>query len=778
MKIRTKRGQLAFYASALISLIVLILGLFAYEVSEYCLAREQLQTAVEASALACETTLASSGIASSQNSQNNAFGAAAHVFQLNSILGKSLVGATLANAGDPPPTAAGEAAISFQLLDPITHEPASNLQPGANAGAVIQATGTFAYMPSFSRFVGTAFQPIRLEASVLSGVRPLDLVVAMDISGGMDDETPVTLVHRYWDYDNNFPPHHIVYMVPDAHGDPNQPAQGYLGDLFCYQAPHVNGLWPQGLDNGVLPTLPNCQQKFSELPNTATCKLRCAGNSDAGNPPGNYVAAFAGDNAPPATAAGSGTGQGPVSGSVNNDINAIAACVQAVDNASVGTTGFGWGGPIPDTVGGFVPPDPRNQPMINLTQAIYQGELDGISGQQIIEAFNAGNAAAAPVASMYIQMTSMTGASMECLVPAGPPFVQNSISGFPSSYTRYNMEFASGSAASDPNEVLSPTGTQGPSVGTTPTVMWGPSYSNTFTDMVVNLDGNTTFNSYTNGAYTFPCVGALVEASRGDLENSNAATGCGLDLGALGGVTPLAGYQAAYQQAALLQIQPLRSIVSTLPNFLTLTTQVGDTNLGFSTFNDTAGTKPNDTFKDSNVAPVYPAGGKSDFPLPGIQLGANNINAITSALPGLRVGGNRNVAKAIETARKQLTKKGRQGSQKAILLITDGAPEENLNGTLDQTTALADARAQAALAKQDNIAIFCIAVTADATTQSAEEAIYNDTNNSTSSGGLSAIAGNGGRFYQVQYSGASGAQTNLTTAFGNVVRQLCSLIRK
>jgi Flp pilus assembly protein TadG len=95
MKIRKQQGQLAFYASALIALIVLILGLFAYEVSEYCLAREQLQTAVEASALACETTLASSGVASSQDSQNNAFSAATHVFQLNSILGKSLAHVTL-----------------------------------------------------------------------------------------------------------------------------------------------------------------------------------------------------------------------------------------------------------------------------------------------------------------------------------------------------------------------------------------------------------------------------------------------------------------------------------------------------------------------------------------------------------------------------------------------------------------------------------------------------------------------------------------------------------
>lgn len=771
MKVRKKQGQLAFYAAALISLIVLILGLFAYEVSEYCLARGQLQTAVEASALACETTLASSGTPNSQNSLSNAYLAAAHIFQLNSILGNSLAGASLSSCGDPPPTAAGEAAISFQLLDPITYQPDPNPLAGAAGGAVIQATGKYAYMPSFSRFVGVTIQPIRLEASILSGVRPLDLVVAMDVSGGMDDATPVTLVHRYWDFDNNYSPHHVVYMIPDAHGDPNQPAEGYLGDLFCYQAPNVNGLWPQGLQNGALPTLPNCQQKFSEIPNTATCKLRSNGTTDAGNPPGNYVAAYAGDNGP------SGGGQ-QNGGNVNADVNAIATCVQAVDNASAGTTGFGWGGPIPDSVGGFVPPDPRNQPMINLTQAIYQGELHGITGQQIIQAFNAGNAAAAPVASMYIQMTSPNSASMECLVPAGPPFVQNSISGFPSSYIRYGMEFASGSTASDPNEVLSPTGTQGPSTGNVPTVSWGPTFSNTFTDIVVNLDGKTKFDSYTSGVYNFPCVGALVEGSRGTLDDPNLATGSGLDLGALGGITPQAGYQAAYQQAALLQIQPLRAIVTTLPNFLNLATKVGDTNLGFSSFNDTAGTAPTQTFHDANISPIYPAGGSNNYPLPGIQLGANNINAITGALPGLRVGGNRNVAKAIQTARQQLTSRGRQNSQKAILLIVDGAPEENLNGAVDPTTALADARAQAVLAKQDSIAIFCVAVTSDATTQSAEAAIYNDTNNNPTSGGLSAIAGRGGRFYQVQYSGASGAQTNLTNAFGNVLRQLVSLMRK
>jgi hypothetical protein len=97
---------------------------------------------------------------------------------------------------------------------------------------------------------------------------------------------------------------------------------------------------------------------------------------------------------------------------------------------------------------------------------------------------------------------------------------------------------------------------------------------------------------------------------------------------------------------------------------------------------------------------------------------------------------------------------------------------------VDSTTALADARAQAALAKQEGIAIFCVAVTADANTQTAEEAIYNDTSTNSTSGGLSAIAGHGGRFYQIQYSGANSAQANLTNAFGNVVRQLVSLMRK
>ena len=766
---------MAFFGGLLLSLIVFILGMFSYQLAEYFLARDQLLAVVQAAALSCQTALASSGNTTDSGNQTNAYSTGLYIFQGNSILGNSLSTATLCPTPTPPFLAAGQATLSFQLLDAWSHQPIVNPQPGVTTSAIIQATGTYGYLPTFAQFLGFSLIPMQLQTSALSGVSPLDLVVILDVSGGMDDETDVTLVERYWDYDNNFPPHHIVYMIPPMDGDPTQPAQGPIGGIFCYQAPNVNGLPPQSLQLASTdPTLPPCKQSFTNNPGSPALPLRSAGLTDSQNPPGNYVAAHVGATAPPGM-------MGPVS-LLQIDLQQIALNTmkisQGINSPPTGPGNFQM--LASDIPGLLASPNALSQLEGYIDRALI---LDGATVGQVIEAINAGHAAAGPM-----RPYTLTGFNAWPFPQPGIAIFTNSTGYMPPmtrqgpgpsspGYWRYGLFFASGSAASDPNAVIVPTGTPGPSTGAPlfqPIPIWGPITQQTFTDLVVNLDGKVQFAGCTYNGFSFPSVGALVEAQRGNLDSAAAALAAGVDLQALG-VTPKAGYQAAYQQAALLEIEPLMAVERALNSFLTEAVQMGSTYLGFISFNDNAGTTPGQTFTDANIAPIYPPGGNGVFPLPGISLAANNAAPITSVLSTLRVGNGRNTAKALQAALNQFTSSGRPGSIKAIVLITDGVPDTEIGGIYNPVKALSDTRAQAVNAHAQGVAIFTVAITDTFDSQAQETAIYNDTNDDALTGGISAIAKHGGRYYQIQYTNASTTQTNLMQTFANILRQLVSL---
>jgi hypothetical protein len=267
----------------------------------------------------------------------------------------------------------------------------------------------------------------------------------------------------------------------------------------------------------------------------------------------------------------------------------------------------------------------------------------------------------------------------------------------------------------------------------------------------------------------------VIEAARGNLESDATAKAAGLDLEALG-VSPMAGYKTAYQQAALAQLQPLSSVAQTVPSFMSQLSEFGNVNFGLITFNDAAGSTSSQTFADSNVSADYPKGGTNGFNLPGVSLAANNTGAINTSLQGLTVGGGRNVAQSIQAALSMFANSGRGDSQKAIVLITDGPPTVDLGGNLNSQTAWADARSQAALAHAQGIPIYCISISGNSKGQTDEQSIYNDSVHDVTSGGLAAISGQGARFYPLQYNGPASTTAALTQTFGNITRQLNSLL--
>jgi len=276
-------------------------------------------------------------------------------------------------------------------------------------------------------------------------------------------------------------------------------------------------------------------------------------------------------------------------------------------------------------------------------------------------------------------------------------------------------------------------------------------------------------------------VGALVEAARGNLESIQGlqpAQVAGLDLKALEVPNLQAGYKVAYQQAASRQIQPLTAVSYTLPSLMTDASELGNTNFGFVAFNDVAGMQPGQTFTAPNIAADFPTGGTGNFHLPGVHLGAFNMGSIAIALSQIQVNGNRNVARALGAALDQFSNNGRDGAQKAIVLITNGAPTQDLAGRENPVTALADARSKALEAHNRGVPIYCVSIWDNANDHQGETVAYNETNANPLTGGIAGISGQGAKSYFVEYSNASDAQRNLTQVFGNVVRQLCSLMRQ
>ncbi len=353
-------------------------------------------------------------------------------------------------------------------------------------------------------------------------------------------------------------------------------------------------------------------------------------------------------------------------------------------------------------------------------------------------------------------------------------------------------------------------------------------YDSYFTDIVVNIDNNPTFQSdsvtYNGNNYNFPSLGALVEASRGNLETPRNADGAGLNLIAMGlnNADVQSGYYAAYVQAAILATQPMNTVANATLAFVNQLATVSDVHFGCLTFNDYDGT---DAYSEQppagvvnfitqsnptpphigsgppsvgfyNIASTYPEPSINiqpdgstvydivkQYPLPNILLdpsGNTTQQNIINTLPTIRTWGNCNVAQALTQALVELAPQvvgspaaplSRPSANKAIVLISSQAPNVGLNADLGTTSALADALSVAQLAHQAGIPIYCVAVSQTDTDAANEDAAYNDNN-----GGIAATAGFGSKYYRVDWSNPTATQSSLTTVFANIARRLTCVV--
>ncbi len=279
------KGQLATVLNLFLAVfLVLAIGLFSFELSRYFLARDELKTNVEAAALCCETALVSSGNPSDSTNQTNAQNAALQLFKQNSILGQTMASAsfgTLGTKGTPQfDVQAGQAQIYFQFLNPVPDPNTGVRAAGGTNGTLIDATGAYCYSPAFGQLIGLSNIQFTFQVSALSGVPTLDIIIAYDISGSEDFQTPVTFVQRYWDQ------YGTEYLVPNTQSTGSNGGGGTIGG-GCNPPPnpYINPLPP-----GYLDTLQNCQNppyNYAEQSGNNTVNLTGQGQAYQA-PPGNY----------------------------------------------------------------------------------------------------------------------------------------------------------------------------------------------------------------------------------------------------------------------------------------------------------------------------------------------------------------------------------------------------------------------------------------------------------------------------------------------------------
>ncbi|MBX9879997.1 MAG: VWA domain-containing protein [Candidatus Obscuribacterales bacterium] len=298
----------------------------------------------------------------------------------------------------------------------------------------------------------------------------------------------------------------------------------------------------------------------------------------------------------------------------------------------------------------------------------------------------------------------------------------------------------------------------------------GPSASGvggafTFTDVVVNLDGNVKFQGFSKDGYDFPDVATLVEAARGNLENE-AVFQSSKAKQSLPYLTPRPGYQAKYLECARPQQQPIEDGRYAAQYFLNIMNINTDAHFGVVSFSNEAGPTKLPGF---NVSPKYNAGGTCEVVIPTVELSRNqnNFTNVMSAVGSVEAYGSTNIGDAVNTAVQHLKAQNRPTSKQVIVLFTDGMPTQGGPLSNDPFT---NARQAAVKAHDAGIPVFTLGLAQNQEIIPYETAILNDTNDDPGSGGIAAISGNGARFYLVTDS------SKLRATFENIARQLVQLI--
>lgn len=311
-----------------------------------------------------------------------------------------------------------------------------------------------------------------------------------------------------------------------------------------------------------------------------------------------------------------------------------------------------------------------------------------------------------------------------------------------------------------------------------------------FTDMVVNLDGNTHFaGNFTDPAFpgfTFVSLDYLVEAARGNMENGGVAPNAWISTNLDSLAQP--GWQNAYMCSAYKQMQPKITVDNAVTGFIRKMAQSSDCHFAFIAYNERAGLTPTDTMTAYSCSYLFPSAGTVNYLVPQIPLSSagSNITAINTLLtppvdatvPIFVPNGGSNLASGLQQAVENLRgPNARSGAYKAIVVVTDQVPTRDLSGNAysnpaSNGAALTDAIAKAQVAKNFGIPIFVVGLAQNGTIGTLMGSQYDD----ASANGVVGAAGNGGTTQIDTWVDPVTTQASLLGKFNSLARQLITLV--
>jgi hypothetical protein len=301
-----------------------------------------------------------------------------------------------------------------------------------------------------------------------------------------------------------------------------------------------------------------------------------------------------------------------------------------------------------------------------------------------------------------------------------------------------------------------------------------------YTDVVGNIDGNKHFASKVVttalGTFSFPDLPTLVEAARGNLENTTVFNDSKANTAVT--VVPKVGYQNAYFTALAPLLQPIKNSQDATLLFANILNTDTDCHFGMIAFDDVIGLASDPyvvisggkSYEQWNTIDISePYGQNFNYSLPMIPLNPalaqTNYTDVVSGIQSTVAMGGTDIGAALNQAVTDLQANGRPGSVKAIVLLTDGEPT-----TPDPVTGASNARAAAVTAGNAGIPIYTIGLAQTPAIEPGEIAILNDTNPNPTTGGIAAISGHGATFDLVTDSSL------LRATFEKIARRLVELV--
>lgn len=182
-KINRKSGMTTIVLVVITSMFVIApLGMFAFELARLNLAREELRAATDAAALA-----AAAGI--TDGSEFRARLNARDVFRQNTVTSVSLRKAAISPDASKEKLPVGESRLSLHVAN------AGGKGTNTQGALRVEARGALGYSPAFADFL--PIKSYTLNATSVAGVPKLDMIIALDVSQSMAEDSPKVIVRRF-----------------------------------------------------------------------------------------------------------------------------------------------------------------------------------------------------------------------------------------------------------------------------------------------------------------------------------------------------------------------------------------------------------------------------------------------------------------------------------------------------------------------------------------------------------------------------------------------------